>query len=112
MARQDPFSGSRLEKVEDYAKNVLMWAKRNSPKFYRVYDSTFGRYVYFCGHKYDDYYFIRCIYDRGDWYRIKKGTTYPFMKVNPKLIKVTKAGPRVEKKLAHSLWKQNWIQYI
>ena len=115
MSRTDPFNGTRLEEVGDYAKNFDLGKSNKKVSFYRVYDKTFGRYVYFVGRvtpmKYPVISII-AIYDRGDWYRIKTGNTFRNMAVDPRKITVKKAGPIVEKKLVYSLFQQNWIKHV
>jgi hypothetical protein len=116
MSNRDAFNGTRLNSAEEYVKNYDLGKSSKKVSFYRVYDKTFGRYVYFVGRKSVTKYpiiDIIAIHDRGNWYRkqMSKGV-FLNMSVDPRKITVKKAGPIVEKKMAHSLWKQNWMKHI
>lgn len=115
MARPDPFMKSRMEKLEDYTKDKVLWPKKPRREFFRVYNSQVKSYVYFIGYKVYYKYKVTAFYYKGSWYRkqpFKGSTTFQSLTIDPALITVKKAGIRTQKKLLHSLWNQYWVNHV
>ena len=110
MARPDPFVGTRLNNLSDYAKDKIIYFGGSKKGFYKVYNNKLKSYIYIVGKLTHNVYKFSCFYYKKHWYRNEvRSNTYFDGTIDPTRIKVRSVGKRTQGKLLYTLWQHNWV---